>query len=101
MKTNYSKAWECKPFIHVFLIFRLTEHMDMRLQSHTSYFTAWASNILSKAQAPCYHQPCSCLCEMDPEWTVEGQTTKEVEPRLLRLPNRWLSDHRKSQKNGG
>ena len=29
-----------------------------------------------------YHQPCSCLCEMDPEWTVEGQATKEVEPRL-------------------
>ena len=52
MKTSYSRAWECKPFIHVFMIFRLTEDMDMKLQSHTSYFTAWASTILSKAQAP-------------------------------------------------
>ena len=52
MKTNHSRSWECKPFIHVFLIFRLTENMDMRLQSLTSYFKAWASNILIKAQAP-------------------------------------------------
>ena len=28
---------------------------------------------------------------MDPGWTVEGQATKEVEPRLPRLPNGWLS----------
>ena len=39
----------------------------------------------------CYHQPCSCLCETDPGWKVEGQATKEVEPRLPRLPNLWLS----------
>ena len=52
MKTGYSRAWECKPFIHVFLIFRLTEHMEMILLIHTMYFIAQASNILSKAQAP-------------------------------------------------
>ena len=28
---------------------------------------------------------------MDPGWTVEEQATKEVEPRLPRLPNGWLS----------
>ena len=28
---------------------------------------------------------------MDPGWTVEGQATKEVEPRLPRFPNGWLS----------
>ena len=28
---------------------------------------------------------------MDPGWTVEGQATKEVEPRLPRLPNGWFS----------
>ena len=28
---------------------------------------------------------------MDPGWTVEGQATKEVEPRSPRLPNGWLS----------
>ena len=28
---------------------------------------------------------------MDPGWTVEGQETMEVEPRLPRLANRWLS----------
>ena len=39
----------------------------------------------------CYHQPCSCLCEVDPGWMIEGQATKEVEPRLPRLPNGWLS----------
>ena len=39
----------------------------------------------------CYHQPCSCLCEMDPGWMVEGQATMEVEPRLPQLPNGWLS----------
>ena len=39
----------------------------------------------------CYHQPCSFLCEVDPGWMVEGQETKEVEPRLPRLPNEWMS----------
>ena len=52
MKTSYSRAWECKPFIHVFLIFQLTENMDAILHIHTSYFTAWAPNILSKVQEP-------------------------------------------------
>ena len=28
---------------------------------------------------------------MDPGWMVEGQATKEVEPRLPRLPNGQLS----------
>ena len=28
---------------------------------------------------------------MGPEWTVEGQATTEVEPRLPRLPNGRLS----------
>ena len=28
---------------------------------------------------------------MDPGWTVEGQATKEVDPRSPPLPNGWLS----------
>ena len=52
MKTSHSRAWECKHFINLFLIFRLTESIEMILHSHTSYFIAWAPNILSKAQAP-------------------------------------------------
>ena len=52
MKTSHSRAWECKPFIHVFMIFRLTKNMDMRLQGHTSYIKALASTIISKAQEP-------------------------------------------------
>ena len=28
---------------------------------------------------------------MDLRWTIEEQATKEVEPRLPRLPNGWLS----------
>ena len=52
MKTSYSRAWECKPLTYVFLTFRITEHMDMILQSHTSYFIGWAPNILNNAQAP-------------------------------------------------
>ena len=35
MKTSHFRACECKPFIHVFLIFRFTENMDMILRSHT------------------------------------------------------------------
>ena len=31
MKTSHSRAWECKPFIHVFLIFLITDHMGMIL----------------------------------------------------------------------
>ena len=52
MKTSHFRACECKPFIHVFLISRLTKHMDIRLQRHTSYFTPSEPNILSKSQAP-------------------------------------------------
>ena len=52
MKTSHSRAWECKPFTHGYLIFRLTKHTDIRVQSHTSYTQAWASNTLSKVQAP-------------------------------------------------
>ena len=52
MKTSYSRAWECKPFTHGFLIFQITKHMNIRVQSHTSYTQAWASNRFSKAQAP-------------------------------------------------
>ena len=52
MKTSHSRAWECKPFIHVFLIFRLTEYMDMILHIHTSYYKSWEPNILSKTQTP-------------------------------------------------
>ena len=43
---------ECEPFIHVFLIFRLTENMEMILQIHKSYIKSLASTIISKAQAP-------------------------------------------------
>ena len=28
---------------------------------------------------------------VDPGWMEEGKATKEVEPRLPRLPNGWLS----------
>ena len=52
------------------------------------YFQRYLSFISFGA---CYHQPCSCLCKMDPGWMVEGQATKEVEPRLPRFPKRWLS----------
>ena len=45
----------------------------------------------SRNKTFCYHQPCSCMCEVDPGWMVEGKATKEVEPRLPRLPNGWLS----------
>ena len=52
MKTSYLRAWECEPLTYVFLIFRLTENMNIILLIHASYFTAWAPNILSKAQSP-------------------------------------------------
>ena len=52
MKTSYSIAWECQPFIHVFLIFIIIDHMEMILHIHESCIKAWASTILSKAQAP-------------------------------------------------
>ena len=31
MKTSHSIAWECKPSIHVFMIFRLKKNMEMIL----------------------------------------------------------------------
>ena len=37
MKTSHSRAWECKSFIYGFLIFRITEHMEIRLQSCIIY----------------------------------------------------------------
>ena len=52
MKTSYSRAWEWEPLTYVLLIFLLTDHMDMILKIHTSYFIAWAPNILSKMQTP-------------------------------------------------
>ena len=52
MKTSHSRARECKPFIHVFMIFILIENIYMILQIHESYVKSWASTIISKAQAP-------------------------------------------------
>jgi len=44
----------------------------------------------SPATAPkCYHPPCSCLREVDPEWMVEGQATKG-----------WNHDYLDSQMDG-
>ena len=51
-KTSNSRACECKPFIHVFMIFRLIENMEIILQIYASHIKSWESNILSKAQAP-------------------------------------------------
>ena len=52
MKSSLSRAWECKPFTHGFLIFQLIELMYIGEQSHTSYTQDWASNILIKVQEP-------------------------------------------------
>ena len=52
MKTRHSRAWECNPFIHGFMIFQYTENMDIGVQIHTSYTQYWSSNILSKVQEP-------------------------------------------------
>ena len=52
MKTSHSRAWECKPFTHGFMIFRLIENINIILQIHKQYNQYWASNILSKVQAP-------------------------------------------------
>ena len=52
MKTSHSRAWECKPFIHGFMIFQLTDNMDIGVHIHTSQTQAFASNILCKFQAP-------------------------------------------------
>ena len=52
MKTSHPRARECKPFTYGFMIFRIREHMDIRLQRHTSYIQAWASNIINKEKAP-------------------------------------------------
>ena len=37
----------------------------------------------------CYHRPCSCLCEVDPGWMVEGQATEG-----------WNHDFLESQMDG-
>ena len=34
------------------MIFRLTDHMEIILHIHTSYFSSLEPNILNKAQAP-------------------------------------------------
>ena len=51
MKTSYLRAWECKPLTYVFLIFQITDNMDMILHIHTSYLIYLSPNILNKAQA--------------------------------------------------
>ena len=78
MKASHSRAWVCKPFIHIFMIFRLTENMEMILQSHTSYFTSWEPNILSKAQAP--------LQQVRPQHESVGEWRRRNE-RIGRLMN--------------
>ena len=52
MKTSHSRARKCKQFIYGLLKFRIIEYMDMRVQSHTSYTQAWATNRLIQTQAP-------------------------------------------------
>ena len=52
MQTSYSRTWECEPITYVFLIFRITEHIDMILHRHTSYFPSWEPNILNKVKEP-------------------------------------------------
>ena len=37
MKTTHSRAWEFKPFTYGFLIFILTESIEMRVHINTSY----------------------------------------------------------------
>ena len=32
--------------------------------------------LINALEGLCYHPPCSCLCEVDPGWMVEGQATK-------------------------
>ena len=52
MKTSHLRACECKPFIHRFMIFRRTKHMDRRVEIHKSHTQYWATNILIKVKAP-------------------------------------------------
>ena len=52
MKTSHSKAWECNTFIHGFMIFRITNNMEIGVNIHTSHTQYLESNILSKVQAP-------------------------------------------------
>ena len=68
MKTSNSMALEYKISTHEFLGFQDTEHMDIKVQSHTSYTQAWASNGLSKEQAP-LQQACH-QHESVGEWSV-------------------------------
>ena len=52
MKTSGLITWKCNLFTYGLLKFRFIEYMNMRVYIHTSYTQAWASNILSKVQAP-------------------------------------------------
>ena len=44
MKTCHSNSWECNPFTHGFMIFILTEHMEIILQRHASYISSPSSS---------------------------------------------------------
>ena len=44
MKTSHSRAWECKNFVHVFMIFQCTNNMEMKLHSNTSYMSVTTSS---------------------------------------------------------
>ena len=44
METSDSMAWECNIFTHVFIGFRSTEDMEIKLQSNTSYITVTTSS---------------------------------------------------------
>ena len=52
MKTSDSIALECKLFTHGFIIFRITENIEIRVQIHKSYTKSWESNGLIESQAP-------------------------------------------------
>ena len=83
MKTSYSRAWECNPFIHVFLIFQLIENMEIILQIPTSYIKYLASNVLSKVQAP--------LQQVHPQHESVGEWGRRNERigRYMRIRNIW------------
>ena len=49
MKTSHLNSWECKPFTHGFMIFRLKDHMEIRVQIHESYISSLSSSNLEKS----------------------------------------------------
>ena len=51
MKTSHSKSWECKPFTHGFLIFLLTENMEIILKRH-AYCIASSSSSSNSYKCP-------------------------------------------------